>query len=353
MRLIKPAARAAATAAVVAAAVLLAAGCAGAGPTPPTPMPTLTLNPAADYGAAFDGSYFDGSIDEVIGADGNPSANFADADYVQLRRRDDIPPVYAPQFVAAADADLADDALIIGLAVNGAARAYPLGILYRREMVNDVVGGVPALVSWCPLCYTALAHDRRFDRRNRHNNGDPVSAESASAAVFGNQGALYKGAMTWYDHDTGSVWSQPLGAAIAGPLAGAALRLLPAQLAEWGRWRAAYPHTLVLTPADDGAAAQPYRGRRPGDGQVVGVVIGGAARAWPYRLVVEQGMVEGLVGDTPVVVWRDGATGAVRAAAGASGPELPVIIADGAAWRRFYPDGAVADDAPRFRLAPE
>ena len=359
MRLIKPAARAAATAAVVAAAVLLAAGCAGTGPTPPTPMPTLSLNPAADYGAAFDGS-----IDEVIGADGTAAAGFADADYVQLRRRDDIPPIYAPQFVAAADADLADDALIIGLAVNGAARAYPLGILYRRELVNDVVGGVPVLVSWCPRCYTALAHDRRFDRRTRHNDGAPVSASaavSAATAVFGNQGALYLGAMTWYDHDTGSVWSQPLGAAIAGPLAGAALRLLPAQLAEWGRWRAAYPDTLLLTPADDGAAAQPYRGRRLGDGQVVGVVIGGVARAWPYQLVVERGPVAGMVGDTPVVVWRDGATGAVRAAAGGSdggdgvadGAELPVIIADGTAWRRFYPDGAVADDAPRFRLAPE
>ena len=340
MRLIKPAARAAAAAVaadLLAIAALLAAGCAGAGPTLPTPMPTPTptptlLPPAADYGAAFDGS-----IDEVIGADGTPAAGFADADYVQLRRRDDIPPVYAPQFVTAADANLSDDALIIGLAVNGAARAYPLGILYRREMVNDVVGGVPALVSWCPLCYTALAHDRR------HNDGG-----TASAAVFGNQGALYQGAMTWYDHDTGSVWSQPLGAAIAGPLAGASLRLLPAQLAEWGRWRAAYPDTLVLTPADDGAAAQPYRGRRPGDGQVVGVAIGGAARGWPYRLVVEQGSVKGMVGDTPVVVWRDGATGALRAAVGASdagdgvadGAELPVIIADGAAWRRFYPDGA-------------
>ena len=268
MRLIKSAARAASAV----AAALLAAGCAGAGPTPPTPMPptTLTLNAAADYGAGFDGSYFDGSIDEVIGADGMAADGFADANYVQLRRRDDIPPVYAPQFVAAADADLPDDALIIGLAVNGAARAYPLGILYRRELVNDVVGGVPVLVSWCPLCYTALAHDRR------HNDGAPASA-------FGNQGALYLGAMTWYDHDTGSVWSQPLGSAIAGPLAGATLRLLPASLAEWGRWRAAYPDTLVLTPADDGAAAQQYRGRRPGEGQVVGVAIGEAARAAEAR----------------------------------------------------------------------
>lgn len=325
-----------------AVAVMVAVG-GGGGQILPTPPP-----------ASAPGVGFDGSIDEVVGADGSTAAGFADAEYVQLRRRDDIPPVYAPQLVSAADAGLADDALVIGLVVNGSARAYPLGILYRREMVNDVVGGVPALVSWCPLCYTALAHDRRFEYRNSRG-GAAATAESASgsataAAVFGNQGALYLGAMTWYDQATGSVWSQPLGAAIAGPLAGAELRLLPAQLAEWGRWRAAYPDTLVLT-ASDGAAAQPYRGRRPGEGQIVGVVIGDAARAWPYQAVAESGPVAGMVGDTPVVVWRDEATGAMRAAVGDGGAadaagdgdgdkgqELPVIIAYRAAWLRFYPN---------------
>ena len=289
----------------------------------PTPTPTPPSAP---------GVGFDGSIDEIIGADGAVAAGFADADYVQLRRRDDIPPVYAPQFVPAADAALPDDAPIIGLIVNGSARAYPLGILYRREMVNDVVGGVPVLISWCPLCYTALAHHRRFDHPN---NG------AGDTAVFGNQGALYQGAMTWYDHATGSVWSQPLGAAIAGPLAGAKLRLLPAPLSEWARWRTAYPDTLVLTPPD-AAASQPYQGRRPGDEHIVGIVIDDAARAWPYQSVAERGPVTGIVGNTPVTVWQDAATGAIRAAVsvddGEMGQELPVVIAYRTAWLRFYPN---------------
>ena len=316
---------------------MLAVACGGGQILPTTPTPTPPSAPGAG---------FDGSIDELIGADGITAADFADAEYTQLRQRDDIPPIYAPQFTPAADANLPPDAPVIGLTVNGAARAYPLGILYRREMVNDIVGGVPVLVTWCPLCYTALAHDRRFEYPNNGDGGD-------TAAVFGNQGALYQGAMTWFDQATGSVWSQPLGMAIAGPLAGAKLPLLPARLAEWGRWRAAYPDTLVLT---DGAAAQPYQGRRPGEGHIVGVVIGDAARAWPYQAVVESGSVAGMVGDTPVVVWRDGATGAMRAAVGDAivadaagdgngngngGEELPVIIAYRTAWLRFYPAGTL------------
>ncbi len=64
--------------------------------------------------------------------------------------------------------------------------------------------------------------------------------------VLGNQGALWGNAMTWWDHDTGSVWSQPLGRAILGPRVGQALELLPSTLTRWGTWREAYPDTLAL-----------------------------------------------------------------------------------------------------------
>jgi len=64
--------------------------------------------------------------------------------------------------------------------------------------------------------------------------------------VFGNQGALWGNAMTWWDHDTGSVWSQPLGEAILGPRTGEQLELLPSQLTRWGPWRSEHPETLAL-----------------------------------------------------------------------------------------------------------
>jgi len=66
----------------------------------------------------------------------------------QLLPRDAILPVYNPQFVSAADAGWADDALVIGLDLDGQSRAYPVGFLNRREMVIDSVAGIPVLVTW-------------------------------------------------------------------------------------------------------------------------------------------------------------------------------------------------------------
>ena len=67
--------------------------------------------------------------------------------------------------------------------------------------------------------------------------------------VFGVHGALWGNAMTWWDHDTGSVWSQPLGEAILGPRSGETLELLPSTLTTWGAWRASHPDTLALAVA--------------------------------------------------------------------------------------------------------
>lgn len=69
--------------------------------------------------------------------------------------------------------------------------------------------------------------------------------------VFGNQGALWNNAMTWWDHDTGSIWSQPLGEALAGPRRGQTLDLLPSEFTTWGSWRAEHPETLVLDAPGD------------------------------------------------------------------------------------------------------
>ena len=61
---------------------------------------------------------------------------------------DGIRPIYDPVFVTPAEAGLTDVDLVIGLSLNGDSRAYPVRILRRREMVNDVVGGVPILATW-------------------------------------------------------------------------------------------------------------------------------------------------------------------------------------------------------------
>jgi len=66
----------------------------------------------------------------------------------QLLPRDAILPIYDPVFVSAADSGWHDKSLVIGLVINGDARAYPVSFLNRREIVNDHVGKTPVLVTW-------------------------------------------------------------------------------------------------------------------------------------------------------------------------------------------------------------
>ena len=61
---------------------------------------------------------------------------------------DGIRPIYEPEFVPADNSPLEDDELVIGISLNGEAKAYPITVLRSREMVNDELGGNPILVTW-------------------------------------------------------------------------------------------------------------------------------------------------------------------------------------------------------------
>ena len=79
--------------------------------------------------------------------------------------RDGIPPLDAPTFVTPEEAKrwLRDQEPVIALEINGDARAYPLQIMTWHEIVNDVVGGDPVTITFCPLCNAAIVFDRRLD----------------------------------------------------------------------------------------------------------------------------------------------------------------------------------------------
>lgn len=75
--------------------------------------------------------------------------------------KDGIPSIENPKFLPVSEiAALGDTDPVIGITVNGDARAYPLHILTRHEIVNDVIGGVPVAVTYCPLCNTAVVYER-------------------------------------------------------------------------------------------------------------------------------------------------------------------------------------------------
>ena len=75
--------------------------------------------------------------------------------------KDGIPSIDQPEFKPVAEIeDIGPQEPVIGLTIEGDARAYPLRILTWHEIVNDEVGGVPVAVTYCPLCNSAIVFDR-------------------------------------------------------------------------------------------------------------------------------------------------------------------------------------------------
>ena len=112
-------------------------------------------------------------------------------------------------------------------------------------------------------------------------------------------------AMTWWDHETESVWSQPWGMAIAGPLEGTRLGLIPAGIVPWAAWQAEHPETLVLDLPD-------YRGSRFSSDFVIGIALGEYAKAYPFEMASEEAVLNDNIGDFPIVLLVDADTKAVH-----------------------------------------
>ncbi len=66
----------------------------------------------------------------------------------QILPRGRIGAVFEPKFVSAAEADISGDAWILGVAIDGQARAYSLNLLNRHEVVNDRIGDQSFAAVW-------------------------------------------------------------------------------------------------------------------------------------------------------------------------------------------------------------
>jgi len=162
--------------------------------------------------------------------------------------RDGIPSIDTPKFVSAAEANLQNGDLVLGFEINDDVRAYPLDILVWHEIVNDVVGGEPVAVTYCPLCFTNQVFKRTIE-------GDVVE--------FGTSGKLYNSNLVMYDRSTESYWSQALGQAIVGERTGYKLERVPFDVAYWEDWKEINPDTKVLS--QDTGFGRPYGADPYGD----------------------------------------------------------------------------------------
>jgi hypothetical protein len=91
---------------------------------------------------------FPTATSQVAGTPEQEATEMPEYTWSQLLSRDAIRPIYDPEFVPADQAGYADDELVMGVAIDGEAKAYPVGPLNSREMVNDELGGTPILVTW-------------------------------------------------------------------------------------------------------------------------------------------------------------------------------------------------------------
>lgn len=162
---------------------------------------------------------------------------------------DGIPAIDEPTFLRAGDVEfLADEEPVLALRIGDDARAYPVQVLIWHEIVNDTVEGIPVAVTYCPLCNSAIAFDRRAGGR---------------VLSFGVSGILYRSAMVMFDRQTETLWTHFTGEAAIGHLTGEVLESFPLSTVSWAQWRDANPDGLVLsrdTGHDRDYGRNPYPG---------------------------------------------------------------------------------------------
>jgi hypothetical protein len=192
---------------------------------------------------------------------------------------------------------------------NGVARAYPLQVLTWHEIVNDTIGGTPVAVTFCPLCYSAIAFERRIE-------GEPVT--------FGVSGLLRNSDLVMYDRKTETLWQQFTGTAIVGTHAGTTLRLVASQILSFRQFAENYPDGTVLsrdTGYDRRYGQNPYAGyddvdtppfaydgptddRLPPKEKVVAVSLDGTHKAYPHTVTRDRRVIHDTVAGRSLVVFH-------------------------------------------------
>ena len=238
--------------------------------------------------------------------------------------RNGIPPIYQPVFMSLQEAAqlewLTADHPVAVVEVNGDARAYPLGILTFHEVVNDIIGGEPILVTYCPLCYTTLAFSREFE-------GEVLN--------FGTTGNVRLSNLIMWDDQTESWWQQADGQAIVGEYAGRFLDFVPSYTTSIAEFAASWPDGTVLSPASGNPdywqvyGGTPYIGYdspnnppylfigQPDDRlgpteRILGVEIGDSVVAFPFGRLQNERIIHTTVGGEPIVVfWKPGTRSAL------------------------------------------
>jgi len=251
--------------------------------------------------------------------------------------KDGIPALTNPHMETAEAADhwLEKHDLILGVVIQGKARAYPIRIMNWHEIVNDHIGGKPVVISYCPLCGSGMA----FDTDDR----------------FGVSGMLYQSDVLLYDKKSESLWSQLMMQAVAGSRTGEKLQLLPIEHSTWKTWKTKHPNTSVLsrhTGFRRDYSRNPYAGyesvsgtyfpvyhhdeRLPSKAWVIGLSMGNHHLAWRLNDLKKTGshQLKWQQHTLSITVHGEG----IQIRDVESNKTLPVTRLYWFAWVAFHPD---------------
>ena len=252
--------------------------------------------------------------------------------------RDGIRAVDEPRFdpVSQPRLELLASDPVIAFVHKGRARAYPLAILARHEIVNDTLGDLPVAVTYCPLCNAAIVFRRVLP--------------DGRVSTFGTTGRLRNSDLVMYDRATETFWQQFTGRGLIGRFAGAHLERLPARIMSFARFRTAHPDGVVLAPPYPWFDYErpPYAGydqsdrpwfpvrRLPRTVPPMSLVVSVGDRAWSLDYLRRIGRIE--TTDGLVLTWRSGARSIFRAPA-AGEQDGPSDVWGDVTVARITPDG--------------
>lgn len=148
--------------------------------------------------------------------------------------RDCIPSIDNPEFVKARETEaFSEDEIVMVVDHNGVQKAYSFLIMQFHEIVNDNFNGQPVVVTYCPLCASAIAF---------------IPKVNGKYSSFGVSGVLHNSDLVMYDRETYSLWGQITGRAIVGPRAGERLKRVYVSQHRFKKAKQLFPKLQILLP---------------------------------------------------------------------------------------------------------
>ena len=216
---------------------------------------------------------------------------------------------YQPEhkiFASVSDNKVPLEKLVLGVEIDGKAKAYPIQLIGYHHQVRDSIAGKPVMVTYCTVCRTGRAFTPAVD-------GTPENFRLVGMDHFN---AMFE------DETTGSWWRQVNGEAIAGQLKGKQLPEIPSEQMSLATWINEHPQTEIMQP--DSTFQESYDNLKKYDkgkggpltkrdslswkdkSWIVGVQVGSVSRAYDWNDLINKRVINDTLGKTPIVVVLEG-----------------------------------------------